>query len=390
MCLLCAGIFRPSAHLTLLAAFPDRVKAAEYLHTQGFSGLTFEDFPEDDWVRFTYKDYNPLILDKNFGPRKKATKGRVQWVVPQGGLYVNEARKRVLIHEPTALAKRPVKEALSKTDVKPLDPQIDRKPATDLGDAMELAYKKAQASGSDGARKTFMKSMFAAFNGKKFGGKLHDNIYFMVFPETGELAHVRGVWRADLRQLGMGARVWNARYCVFAETFLHEMCHVAVTQIDKVHNGGHGAEWEAWMLKVGLKPKLYADFAEEEYMTAPERKAHEAEKAKKEKALQGEKPLEVPSSFDLTGIIPARYVKQDGTALDGFLYQEYGFRSKYHFMADSRMKMGVNGTIDIEPSWKPGGSDKYERAKFYERKVPPTAVQEATMKKIFDKANKDK
>jgi hypothetical protein len=75
----------------------------------------------------------------------------------------------------------------------------------------------------------------------------------------------------------MSRRVFNAGQEKFLEIFVHEMCHQAVSEIDRVVdiNKGHGPYWKAWMVKSGIPPSRYDYTDAQEYMNDEERARHQ-------------------------------------------------------------------------------------------------------------------
>lgn len=347
MCYICAnnGIFTPREGKTLVASQADVDKATSYLHTLGFSGLTFEDHPEDNWIRLKFKDFNKYILDKTFGAAKKASMGRIQWIVPNlGAIYVNEKRKRVLIHNIEKIEKKSPPKPLSPEDIPPLNPSVDTKP---LGSPqlVEL-YKKTQANGSFATRMDFMKRAWDYWNDHKFGGRMEPPT-FGFLRDTGAKLKKRGMWRYGgdplVRQISISPRLFNARFDVFAEIFLHEMCHQAVSEIDKTRersNQGHGPLWAAWMRKCGLEANRYDRFDNIEYMTPQEREVVQKQRDLSETLKQGMVPnAHRPSELNKEPV-PAARVSPDGKVENGFLFFNPMAPKQTNFITDMQLKVG--------------------------------------------------
>lgn len=372
MCYICVGSNKLFAFpgRTITASQADVNKATSYLHTLGFSGLKFEDHPEDNWIRLTFKDYNPLILDKTFGARKKASMGRVQWVIPNlGAIYVNEKRKRVLIQNIEKVEKRSPSKPLAPVDVPPYNPNIDNKTFADPK-TVEL-YKRVQATGSRAAYLDFMKKVWEYWNTHKFKGdmKLPDLGFLK---DTGLSMRTRGLWRhggmPPRRELLITPRLFNARFDVFAETFLHEMCHQAVSEINKVRetsNKGHGPLWASWMRKVGLEPNRYDKNDNIEYMTPEERAEQDAAEDRREDAKEGlvEKRYRPPMSpYDSP--VPILYLDSAGKKLNGYLFYNPKAPKMLNFITDEQLQKGSRGA-----GW--GWARITGKPTLYERTVAP-------------------
>ena len=71
-----------------------------------------------------------------------------------------------------------------------------------------------------------------------------------------------GSWTPNKRLLKISPRLFNATQAHAITVIVHEMCHQAVSELDKVHsalegNGGHGPRWNNWMRHCGLSPDRY-------------------------------------------------------------------------------------------------------------------------------------
>ena len=347
MCYICVGnkLFAFPGR-TITASQADVEKATSYLHTLGFSGLTFEDHPADNWIRLKYKDYNKFILDKTFGAGKKVAK-RIQWVVPNlGAIYVNEGRKRVLIQNIEKVEKRTPPKPLPPVDTPPYNPNVDK--GVWASDQLIDLYKKIQAAGNPRtACHDFMKKIWHYWNQHKFQNQMEEPTLGFL-RDMGIQMRKRGLWRHgginNIRELMISPRLFNARFDVFAEVFLHEMCHQAVSEIDKVRetaNKGHGPLWAGWMRKVGLEPKRYDTTDNVEYMTPQERADHEAAIKRREAAKEGLTPKKYNISSIRTQPTPILYVDSTGKRVNGYLFFNPKRPKALSFISDAQFRDGL-------------------------------------------------
>lgn len=147
----------------------------------------------------------------------------------------------------------------------------------DLPPALEAAYLRA--SGNQSFRIPFCKKLWEHFNKEKFNSRLTmPRLLVGDSPPEGVDSKARGVYYGGPgfrnKALYMASFMFNARIKFFIEVFLHEMCHQAVWTLDKVPvqaEGGHGPEWKAWMVRVGLDPRRYDPTDDQEYAVGGDR-----------------------------------------------------------------------------------------------------------------------
>ncbi len=385
MCYICVGSNKLFAFpgRTITASQADVEKATSYLHTLGFSGLTFEDHPADNWIRLKYKDYNKFILDKTFGPHKKAPKGRIQWIVPNlGAIYVNEKRKRVLIQNIEQVEKRHPPKPLPKVDIPPYNPNVDKK--VWASDQLIDLYKKIQAAGNPRAAcLDFMKKIWSYWNQHKFQNQM-DIPTLGFLKDVGLKMRKRGVWRHgginNIREILITPRLFNARFDVFAEIFLHEMCHQAVSEINKVRetaNKGHGPLWAGWMRKVGLEPNRYDKTDNVEYMTPQERAQKEAAEDRKEEAKEGLTKKYYSINNVKAEPIPILYVNQEGKRLNGYLFFDPSRPKVPTFISDEQLRDGTDGK-----GWR--WNILYSRPEMYERTEAPDPEYKTKIQRLVE------
>ncbi len=96
----------------------------------------------------------------------------------------------------------------------------------------------------------------------------------------------RGYWQPSRRKIGISPRLFLSNEEQVLTTLVHEMCHQAVSEIDRVPTDNHGPHWNDWMRKCGLTPSRYSQYDNETYMTEGERAAHQKKLANREVAKE--------------------------------------------------------------------------------------------------------
>lgn len=150
-------------------------------------------------------------------------------------------------------------------------------------------FYRAQANPDH--RIPFCTKLFHFLNTEKFGGRLPlPKLVVSSTPPSNKFkaANARGVYYGKYDGSGrpimlwMNSKTFAATEQTFLMIFLHEMCHEATDCIDKISSAaakveeGHGEEWKAWMVKVGLDPNRY-DYSDVlEYMSSGDRASEKA------------------------------------------------------------------------------------------------------------------
>jgi predicted SprT family Zn-dependent metalloprotease len=118
---------------------------------------------------------------------------------------------------------------------------------------MTAAYNKANKAFFDGRLKKPNLELTRAVDAAKFKG--------------------RGKYVYGPRQLFISPTLFNPGVeALVLTTIVHEMCHQAVYELDGVRppqlnvDGGHGAEWSAWMHRCGLQPQRYDTYDNKMYL----------------------------------------------------------------------------------------------------------------------------
>jgi predicted SprT family Zn-dependent metalloprotease len=158
-------------------------------------------------------------------------------------------------------------------------------------------YPKCGGLGGSQGGILWMRNLWNFLNEQKFSGQLKmPNISYI---KNVARMRTRGYWRAHGRELKMAPRAFNAPLPAFVEIFLHEMCHQAVSEIDKTVDRtqqGHGPHWQQWMRKVGLNPSRYDHNDSDIYLSEEEQIEV---KKKREKAEENKKELSLTPEWDL-------------------------------------------------------------------------------------------
>ena len=139
---------------------------------------------------------------------------------------------------------------------------------------IEQAFYKAQAN--SGQQRAYVKKVWVWANQHFFSSKMGLPEIF-VSPEcpfNSKLSRAYGVfsyspaWKAG--KMFINSKCFNATEQITTSTIIHEMCHQATYEIDRISiaqgkvEEGHGPEWKKWMVHCNLEPNRYAyeDLAE--------------------------------------------------------------------------------------------------------------------------------
>jgi len=183
-----------------------------------------------------------------------------------------------------------VKELLASESVKKLPPKEKEKLAikeriSKYHDDISYEDLRDTFDGFNGEKenrevlKRFIYNLYFRFNKKFFNNKLKIPI-IRVGDVYGHNDGSLGFWNSIERVFYIDSKLFNSNFNNLEETVLHEMCHQAVDDIDKIHPLispednktvwtekeakkfialGHGKEWKKWMRHCGLKPEIFFD-----------------------------------------------------------------------------------------------------------------------------------
>lgn len=217
-----------------------------------------------------------------------------------------------------------VKKEIKKEKVVPEEvvEENDSAPAPKVAvlDRLSQAYKMMEDA-EPSKRILYMKALWTYFNKERFDSKLKMPNFRFLKDMSADKMKRRGHWMASGRELAFSPRLFNADENFFNEIFLHEICHQAVTEIDKVYDRtaqGHGYNWQQWMLRVGLNPSRYDPQPNQTYYSRDEKEAHD-KKTNALRQMTSIKPLSVVTvrlnGKLLTGIAAARTMDKRGNTV---------------------------------------------------------------------------
>jgi hypothetical protein len=288
--------------MNITAAVANRQMALDFLRGLGFHGLRFK-AEADNMIKFFYSDYDKHVLEAQLGKPKSADKSirynyRKDGVVavwPNNKTVILKNSKRGL-KSPPEIDEPPKPEVKPPVDVdKPEGPQLpksgtenddDKIPHVEIGPVLRAQFGRARVHRE--LQLPYIKELWHYLNQHKFHNALHMPNLRVMKAVKGTSFRLRGYWQAYNRELGMSPRLFNGSVEFFVEVLLHEMCHQAVSEIDKVRDRteqGHGPHWIAWMRKVGLNPNRYDPTENKVFMTNEERDALEERQAKQRNIL---------------------------------------------------------------------------------------------------------
>lgn len=143
----------------------------------------------------------------------------------------------------------------------------------------------------------YLQALWTKLNDEKFSSKMKLPYLRFLKDQKATKMRCRGQWSPGNNCIAVSRRLFNNEKALY-ETFLHEMCHQAVSHIDRIREGGHGYAWRIWMRNVGLPAQQYDRNDNTVYMTERERRAHAERKTQREtllkEAIKAEKPVYYP------------------------------------------------------------------------------------------------
>jgi len=316
----------------LMAAKADEKQAKVFLESLGFTGLQPK-LSSEDRISFKYSGMDRKFLDKHFGQPKPTGRTDLYWKFGLDGNIILKESTRIVVlknsqrnsknfkgvetHVPPEVEKKAkppvakppkVKEPPKlKPGVNDFDPEDDvppkfnpkdspnnpgskenddsQVPVTHIPEQLQKMYRFCQTNDDRTYRLSFNKRLWDFLNETKFGGKMKQPYLGLLKMQAAGKMRLRGYWMAMRRQLSVSPRLYNASQNFFVEIFLHEMCHQAVSEIDRVVDRtaqGHGPNWITWMRKVGLNPRRFDPNDNSTYMTDDEKDEHERKKEERQ------------------------------------------------------------------------------------------------------------
>jgi predicted SprT family Zn-dependent metalloprotease len=312
----------------LIAVKADEKQAKVFLESVGFTGLQPK-LSSEDRISFKYTGMDRKFLEKHYGQAKKTGPTQIAWKFGLDGYIVLKENSNIVVlqnskrnakrltpietHVPEGTPETPKRKPTAPIPkVKPTAPlpkpgyddpedvpppklppsespnnpgskenDDSHVPVTKLSDDLDKRYKYCQGIDDAAYRLGFNKRLWEYLNEHKFGGRMQLPRLGMLKNMSSTKMRLRGRWWASKRLLEVAPRLYNAHQNFFVEIFLHEMCHQAVSEIDRVFDRteqGHGPHWQAWMRKVGLNPRRFDPNDNTTYMKDHEKEAYERKK----------------------------------------------------------------------------------------------------------------
>lgn len=231
----------------------------------GVQGLTIRKVEERSYL-FDFQKWNKKKLDTAFGEPRIVKEKVYAYTIPDiGSLGINPSALKLKFVDKTKIDKLQTKdEHLSFVKVTP-----------------ELTSEFYRAAGNPGFRVHYLTNLWKFLNTEKFGGQMTLPKIHMKDTNGRNRAYHRGAytsgWTRGPGEIACSSYIFNAREPFLLEIFLHEMVHQYIWEIvqlpvDKIRvEKGHGPEWKAEMVKVGLDPRRYDPTESDEYLPPKEK-----------------------------------------------------------------------------------------------------------------------
>lgn len=394
----------------LLASKADEAQAKILLQELGFKGLVLK-LSSEDRISFKYATADTKFLDKHLGKSKQIGPTSIYWKFGADGTIVVKSGSKVVVLKNSVRNSKAVKELETKIEhevhkpvpaplpkaapppvhtpqleapKEPIETHVpvhtpqtpntpgskenddDKVPHVAISDTLVKQYGWAQNSDNGTYRIQFLTHLWHFLNTNKFHGDL-DVPQFRLLKNMGATSmRLRGRWWPRQHLLEIAPRLFNAHIAFFVEVVLHEMCHQAVTEIDKADwdnsEKGHGPHWKAWMRKVGLNPNRFDPQDNSTYMTPEELGDHEAKKREQEvkkKILQNEiTDRKLVRVWRLEEKMPAT-VKWNNQVYDGLIICPVNKAgSKWAFIKEGGQNSTQHMIISINDVYKYDGADE--------------------------------
>lgn len=272
-------------------------------------------YKNNEWyvgtIKAVTRDGKTATVLYNEGSTEKVLISKCKPVLVKGkkGHYTNEEAKKLIdAYKPVKPKPVVIKQAKPKPTVKPVvkpeekpispaptSPEPQEQPDLNRQDNSEEKSLEHKVGDKELFKKTatpegklrYIKHVWTKANDLLFESKLK-------IPKLGLMKNVKnfrgyGYWRVATRELMLSPRLFNASQAQCITVIIHEQCHQAVSEIDKVYDktaGGHGPNWCAWMRHCGLSPSRYNHDDRQDYMTEDEIAEHQAKLKKRREAEQ--------------------------------------------------------------------------------------------------------
>lgn len=259
---------------------------------QASSGILKVTYDTGDKASYLNSNHGLVLLSLKTPHSGKSVKS--SWV----SKYLVSPRKKDEIHKPNPGPVEPTKPPVVIVD-EPKPPKPSKKRGG-IDESKEISLvarvgslaklfmtANTRSEIGAGAQLKWLNEMWVKANHVLFGNKL-------TLPKIRRLKRVavtsfrlRGMWYPAQKIIAISPNLFGAseEYIVLG-TLVHEMCHQAVTDIDKVWNEpnkGHGPNWERWMHHCRLDPIRYSQYDNEAFF---DDKTKKVEKDRKDVAQQ--------------------------------------------------------------------------------------------------------
>ena len=357
----------------LLAVKADQTLGLKFLRDLGFTNCKLL-FNRDNSVTFRYNAVDKLKVKSKLGSQDKAsTADRIVYKYQDLGFIVIEPMiNRITIvnkeNKPQAPAKPaftpPSKPAPIAPPVVHIPPPVPKPedhdggkmaddanvPVTHVPSALQKKYEACKNSQFEQYRLQFLKEVWAYFNEAKFSNKLRLPSIILKKNTAAHSTRTLAYWNSGKRVIAIHPRLFNKSRDSFMETFLHEMCHEAVSELEPPGTSraegpqGHGPTWKKWMTKVGLNPRRFNPDSRDELLD-------EGEKAAKNSKMERFNSLKSPDNI-YRGLGVA-YVEPDGSMVNGLVIGRTIKKGNVYYvivnLADRAAALRVKTAIKLSP-----------------------------------------
>ncbi len=256
----------PSVQRMVTSALADLRTIKSFLETLEFSDVDPKTMGHG-LAAFYFGSYNARLLDKELGV-PEVLKDRAIYTTKKGTITVFPKKKIVEIKDTQELEdpKAAADETHALIELKNKEYTKQQLVPKDL----LLGYQVAQHATPEVQRQWMIRA-HKYWNDLYFGGRLPVPTVALK-RDVGDSARLYGEWDPKTKKLSVSPLIFRAELSVFLCTFVHEMAHQAVSQIDHADRmpdnlklRGHGTNWQTWMKHCGLEANRYVAQAKTEY-----------------------------------------------------------------------------------------------------------------------------
>jgi len=225
----------------------------------------------------------------------------------------------------------------------------------------------AKAKGKRSAMLAYIERVYDNANKRLFGGKLHRPHLHLLKAVSVEKFRLRGQYSYGKRLMQISPNLFGSgKEPLVVTTIVHEMCHQAVYELDRIGGaalkaeGGHGPNWRRWMVNVGLTPARFSKYDNAAFMDEATKQRVEQ---KKETIRSTKSKLEPLSPYQLHSLMAVSWVdsrKPDRTIPGILLIQNgKGPRTRWAVLTYDPRKLGLMTVMNVPVSiiYKPSEQD---------------------------------